>query len=89
THALFLGLVWGLVMAEFGWIAYHWVIAYEMPFIENLLIPQAAIIATLVSFTAYKAYSSYAKHERIRSADIALPVLFSTATIAVILILFN
>lgn len=89
THALFLSLVWGLVMAEFGWIAYHWVIAYELPFIDNLLIPQAAIFATLVSFTAYKIYDSFMKHERIRSSDVILPILFSVAIIIVMLALFN
>lgn len=89
THTLFIGLAWGLVMAEIGWVAYHWAIAYSLPFITSLLLPQVAIIATLVCFVAYKAYDSFYHHGKIRSADILLPLLLTLSIIAVLVLVFN
>lgn len=89
THTLFISLVWGLVMAELGWVAYHWVIAYELPFVSNILVPQIAIIALLLNFVVMKAYSSYAEHSRIRTNDVLLPVLFSVAVTIVLLLARN
>lgn len=89
THPLFLSLAWGLVMAEIGWVAYHWTIAYSLPFIMNLLIPQVAIIAALLGFVAYKSYDSFAHHQKIRTSDIILPLLFTLSVIIVLVVVFN
>lgn len=89
THALFLGLVGGVIFAEMGWVAYHWTIAYSLPVISSLLVPQIAIIATLVAFVGYKAYDSFYHHSKIRMADVLLPLLFSVTAIAILLLLFN
>ena len=89
THTLFLALAWGVVMAEIGWVAYHWTIAYSMPFITNLYIPQVAIIGILVSFVAHKAYDSFYHHQKIRTSDIILPLLFTLSIIAVLIFIFN
>ena len=59
THSLFLGLVWGLVIAEISWVSYHWAIAYPLPIISSIMLPQVALVATLVSFLAYKSYDSF------------------------------
>lgn len=89
THGLFLGLVWGLVFAEIGWVAYHWAIAYPLPIINSILLPQVAIIVTLVSFLAYKAYASFYHHAKIRTSDILLPLLFTLSVLVVLLVVFN
>jgi len=89
THGLFLSILWGFIMAEIGWVAYHWTIAYSLPFVSTLLLPQVAIIAVLVSFVAYKAYDSFHHHQKIRTADIMLPLLFSLSIIAVLIFVFN
>lgn len=89
THGLFLGLAWGVVFAEIGWIAYHWAIAYTLPFINSLLLPQVAIITLLVSFVGYKAYDSFYHHQKIRTNDIILPLLFTLSVIAVLVFVFN
>lgn len=89
THGLSLGLAWGLVIAEIGWVAYHWAIAYSMPFVPSILLPQVAIIVTLVSFVAYKAYDSFYHHSKIRTSDIILPLLFSLSVIALLIFVFN
>ena len=89
THPLFLSLAWSVVMAELGWVAYHWTVAYTLPFVNNLLIPQIAIIATLLGFVAYKSYDSFYHHQKIRMADIILPLLFTLSIIAVLVFVFN
>lgn len=89
THGLFLSLAWGLVMAQLAWVAYHWTIAYNLPLITTLHIPQVAIIATLISFLAVKSYDSFYKNAKIRMIDIILPLLFTLSIILVLLVVFN
>lgn len=89
THGLFISLGWGVAMAEIGWIAYHWTIAYSLPFITSFLVPQVAIISLLVSFVGYKAYDSFYHNGKIRTNDIILPLLFTLSIIAVLVFIFN
>ena len=89
THPLFLSLAWSVVMAELGWVAYHWTVAYSLPLVTNLLIPQIAIITVLLGFVAHKAYDSFYHHQKIRTTDIILPLLFTLSVIAVLVFVFN
>jgi hypothetical protein len=89
THALFLGLAWGLVLAEIGWVSYHWAIAYPLPIVSNLMLPQVAIVTTLLSFLAFKVYDSFYHHAKIRMADVLLPLLFTLSVFVVLLVIFN
>ena len=89
THSLLLSLMWGLTLAEIGWVAYHWTVGYNLPLVSGLLIPQVAIITPLVSFLAYKCYDSFAHHQKIRINDIILPLLFTVSAITLLLVLFN
>lgn len=87
SHTEFLSLVWGLLLAEISWLAYHWTIAYNIPFVSNLLLPQASIIVLCVGFLTYKSYDSFYHHQRIQFNDIFLPLIF-TLNITVTLVLF-
>jgi len=89
THQLFLSLAWSTAFAEIGWIAYHWTIAYSLPVVTSLLVPQVAIIGVLLAFVAYKAYDSFYHHQKIRTSDIILPLLFTLSVIAVLVFVFN
>ncbi len=89
THGLFLSLAWGVMIAQIGWVAYHWTIAYSLPLVSSLYLPQIAIITTLVSFLAFKVYDSFYKNAKIRMVDIILPLLFTVSVILVLLIVFN
>lgn len=89
THTLFLGLTWSVIFAEIGWAAYHWTIAYSLPIVTTIMIPQVAIIVLLISFVAYKSYDSFAHHQKIRTSDIILPLLFTLSVIAVLIFVFN
>lgn len=81
THPLFLSLTWSVVFAEIGWVAYHWTIAYSLPLVTSLLIPQVSIIVVLVGFLAHKSYDSFYHHQKIRTSDIILPLLFTLSVI--------
>ncbi len=89
THGLFLGLVWGLVVAEIAWVSYHWAIAYPLPIFPSLMLPQAALVVTLVSFLAYKVYDSFYHHSKVRMSDVLLPLLFTISVLLVLLVVFN
>lgn len=89
THPLFLSLTWSIIFAEIGWVAYHWTIAYSLPVVTSLLVPQVSIIAVLIGFVASKAYDSFHHHQKIRTSDILLPLLFSLSVISVLVFVFN
>lgn len=89
THPFFLSLAWGLVIAEISWVAYHWAIAYPLPIFPSLLLPQAAIIITLLSFLAYKVYDSFYRHAKVRMTDVLLPLLLTLSVIIILLLVFN
>jgi hypothetical protein len=89
SHGSFYSLVWGLVFAELGWLAYHWTFAYEIPGAGDIKLSQMALIVTAISFLAERAYSSYSKHGSIRSSDIVMPTLLSVSVIIILLTLFN
>lgn len=89
THGFFLGLASGVFVAEVAWVAYHWSIAYPLPFFPSLMIPQATLLVTLAGFLGYKAYDSFYHHSKIRMTDIILPLLFSVSVTIVLLTVFN
>lgn len=88
-HAHFFSLIWGLFLAEIGWLSYHWMIAYSLPGVGHIMLPQIAIIMLAFSFVAERLYTSYEKHQEIKVADIILPLLLSASIILVLLLRFN
>ncbi|OYX41181.1 hypothetical protein B7Y94_05490 [Candidatus Saccharibacteria bacterium 32-49-12] len=89
THTTILSLIWGLILAEIGWVAYHWTIAYSLPLTTSLLMPQVSIIAVLVGFVGFKSYDSFVHHQKIRMTDVILPLLFSVSVALVLVLVFN
>jgi len=88
-HIVLLSLAWGLVMAEIGWLAYHWTIAYRLPIITSVSIPQVSIIVLCLGFLVYRTYNSYYHFQKIRFNDIILPLLFALAIIGVLVLGLN
>ncbi len=84
-----LALIWGFVCAQIGWLAYHWTVAYSLPFMDGIKIPQVAIIMVALSFLAERVYSCHEQYQKIRWSEIALPVLLSGSVITAMLLLFN
>jgi len=89
AHVSFYSLVWGLFIAEIGWLTYHWTFAYELPGVGSIKLVQAAIIAIALSFLAERVYTSYIKHGSVRASDIILPALLSVSVILVLVSFFN
>ncbi len=89
SHTVFLSLVWGLMLAEISWLAYHWTIAYHLPFVSNMLLPQVSIITLCFGFLIYKSYDSYYHYQKIRMNDIILPLLFTFSIVTLLMLFFN
>lgn len=88
-HSSFLSLIWGLIFAELGWLAYHWTFAYSLLVAGSIQIPQIALVGLALSFLAERIYTSYRQHNTVRSSDVLLPALLSVSVILVVLIVFS
>lgn len=89
SHILLLSLAWGLTLAEIGWIAYHWTIAYPLPIATGVSLPQVSIITLCFGFLTYNAYNSYYHYQKIRMNDILLPLIFTVSIISVLVLAYN
>ena len=89
AHISFYSLIWGMMFAEIGWLAYHWTFAYELPGMANIKLSQTALVALAFSFLAERVYASYTRHGVVRSSDVLLPALLSGSIVLVLLALFN
>jgi hypothetical protein len=87
THINFLSLLWGFVVAEVMWLAYHWTIGYTIA--GSIQLSQVMVIIALLSFVAERAYMSNHRNGHIRAADVVLPTLLSLSVIGVLLFVFN
>lgn len=86
----FFSMLWGLVVAEIGWLGYHWAFAYSLPGFGGIKLSQTALIVLILSLLADRVYDSYYRNEgSIRSSDILLPSIFSLSVILVIMLFFN
>lgn len=82
-----LALVWGLIVGELAFLAYHWGITYSFGLIQ---IPQIAIIVAVVAFITSKFYSSARRNEgRVKQQDVLLPALFGIIFVVIILVFFS
>jgi hypothetical protein len=89
AHVSFYSLVWGLVVAEIGWLAYHWTFAYSLPGMGDIKLPQVALITLAISFLTERVYGSYTHHGSVRSSDVIMPTLLSMSVILIVLVFFN
>jgi hypothetical protein len=88
-HILFLSLLSGLVVAEIGWLAYHWTVAYTPFGVANVIFPRVALGVLCIGFVLHRCYDSYYHHQRIRGNDVLLPVLFTFGIIVILPLLLN
>lgn len=89
SHFALLSLIWGLVVAELGWLLYHWNFAYDFNIAANLVLSQAAIIVGLFGFLAERAYASIHEHGSLQRQDIILPATLVVSSLLVLLTLFG
>jgi hypothetical protein len=89
AHVSFLSLLWAFVVAEIGWLSYHWTIAYGIPGFGAIQLPQVSIVLLLVSFLAERVYSSYMHTGKVRLNELILPILLSLSVILILMVFFN
>jgi hypothetical protein len=89
SHSILLSIIWGLVLSEIGWLAYHWTIAYRLPLLNGFLLPQVSIVMLSLGFLSYKSYDSFYNNQKIRFNDIMLPLIFSVGIITILILAFN
>lgn len=82
-----LSLAWGLVIAELGFIGFHWTIAYSI--FGMIKIPQIAIIDLALAYLAGCVYNSYLKNEKIKWVDIRYPLIFVILFIVILLVVYS
>lgn len=86
----FFSMIWGLIMAELGWLNYHWAFAYNLPGFSGIALSQTALVVLVLGFLVSQAYDSYHQNEgMVRANDIMLPTIFSVSVIVIILLFFN
>jgi hypothetical protein len=83
----FLSLIWGLLLAELGFVAWHWTIAYQIT--PTLRIAQFAIIATVLGFVTERGYAAWRNDEKITWNEVGLAVVFAGIVIGVLLFGFS
>lgn len=49
-------MIWGVVMAEIGWLGYHWAFAYNLPGFAGVELSQTALLVLILSFLAERVY---------------------------------
>ncbi len=80
-------LAGGALFAEYGWIGFHWMVAYGLPGFGTVQLSQMALIATLFCFTAERAYASYHRHSVVRRQDIMPAVLLTLGILVTMYVL--
>lgn len=86
---LFISSIGGLVYAEIAWMAHSWLIIYTIND-TGICLSQLGIILSVLTFAFYKIYSYASEHRhKIRFTEVALPIIFSVAVIAVLVIGFS
>lgn len=82
-------LVGGLVMAELGWITYHWTAAYSVPFAGQIQIPQVAILAIATAFALEVIHRAYRRRGEMKLSDVLFPVATALAISFVVVVFFS
>ena len=86
TDVRLLSLIWAFVLAEIGWLSYHWMIAYPLVLMPALKIPQMTLIVLSLSFLAERVYASHHKHGAVKRSDILLPLIFTVGLLITLLL---
>jgi hypothetical protein len=87
-YSLF-SMVFGLVLAELCWVAYHWTVAYGVPVMGELKLAQVAIFAVLLGLVMYQFYRVARDGKSFRSPEVVVPTVFSVLVTIVLLVFFT
>lgn len=89
SDSVFVSLICGLFFSEIAWLSHTWLIIY--PFGKTgICISQLSLILSVLTFAYFKLYQEATRStDKFHFRNVALPVLFSIAIIAVLLIGFS
>lgn len=82
-----LSLAWSLIIAELGWLGYHWTIAYTI--YDQVKVPEVAVTTSLLGFLAIRIYETYRSDDKRWFKELRWPVVFVVFVIMTLLLLFN
>lgn len=88
-HTTLLSLMFGLFIAELGWIASHWAIGYNLHMADQLRLPQAAILALLFGLIAERFYVAARTQQSITRSEFIAPILFAVIAAFALLVFFS
>lgn len=85
-----LSMVWAVVVAELGWLVYHWTIAYVIiPGSIDFKVPQLSIILVALGYIAYRAYNLYYHKQQVTLRALGLPLMFVAGLLIMLLVFFT
>jgi hypothetical protein len=89
SERTFLALIWSFIVAELGWLGYHWTVAYGLS--DDFKIPQIAIVTGIIGFVVSKAYELYhhSNNGKIDMSVLRWPLIFAVLALLILLIRFN
>lgn len=87
VHTTLYSMICALLFAEFGWISFHWLMAYPVPGSGSIQFSQLALFMVLLCFVAERSYASYHRNGMIRRVDV-LPAIILTAGIMITTFIF-
>lgn len=83
-----LSLFWGMIFAEICWMLNYFVVGYRFFGLKDILIPQASVVLTLISFLGAE-FIEFSRKKSKHNSEILLPAFFVILTCCVILIGFS
>lgn len=84
-----LSMVAGLLLAELGWVVYHWTAAYGIAVSGDFKVPQIALVAVLGAMLVERCYAAILAKRSLRTPEYAMPIIFSAFAIIAIVLLFS
>ena len=86
-HTALYSMIVAFMFAEFGWLGFHWLMAYPLPGSGNIQLSQLALLIALLAFVAERAFASYHKYGTVRQADV-LPSIILAVALGVVMFIF-
>ena len=86
-HTTLYSMIVAFMFAEFGWLGFHWLMAYPLPGSGNIQLSQLALLTALLTFVAERAFASYHKYGTVRQADV-LPSIILAVALGVVMLIF-
>lgn len=84
-----LSMVAGLLLAELGWVVYHWTAAYGVLLSGDFKVPQIAIVAVLAALMVERSYAAVLAKRSIKTPEYSIPILFSVFAIVAVVLFFS